>query len=63
MPFLIKIAKKLPSLLIEPCHDKTNIIGLRPAWIQTSLRAQSDQDPFCSLSNPITCKETDSEQH
>jgi hypothetical protein len=22
----------------EPCHDKTNIMGLRPAWIQTSLR-------------------------
>jgi hypothetical protein len=22
----------------EPCHNKTNIMGLRPAWIQTSLR-------------------------
>jgi hypothetical protein len=22
----------------EPHHDKTNIMGLRPAWIQTSLR-------------------------
>jgi hypothetical protein len=22
----------------EPRHDKTNIMGLRPAWIQTSLR-------------------------
>jgi hypothetical protein len=22
---------------IEPRHDKTNIMGLRPAWIQTSL--------------------------
>jgi hypothetical protein len=22
----------------ELCHDKTNIMGLRPAWIQTSLR-------------------------
>jgi hypothetical protein len=21
----------------EPCHDKTNIMGLRPAWIQTCL--------------------------
>jgi hypothetical protein len=21
----------------EPCHEKTNIMGLRPAWIQTSL--------------------------
>jgi hypothetical protein len=23
--------------LNEPRHDKTNIVGLRPAWIQTSL--------------------------
>jgi hypothetical protein len=22
-------------LLVEPCHDKTNIMRLRPAWIQT----------------------------
>jgi hypothetical protein len=22
----------------EPRHDKTNLVGLRPAWIQTSLR-------------------------
>jgi hypothetical protein len=22
----------------EPRHDKTNIMGLRPAWLQTSLR-------------------------
>jgi hypothetical protein len=32
----------------EPCHDKTNIVPLRPAWFQTSLRISS---------------ETDSEQH
>jgi hypothetical protein len=25
-------------MLNEPHHDKTNIVGLRPAWIQTSLR-------------------------
>jgi hypothetical protein len=25
-------------LLFEPRHDKTNIVRLRPAWIQTSLR-------------------------
>jgi hypothetical protein len=24
--------------IYEPCHDKTNIVRLRPAWIQTSLR-------------------------
>jgi hypothetical protein len=24
--------------LFEPRHEKTNIMGLRPAWIQTSLR-------------------------
>jgi hypothetical protein len=48
----------------EPRHDKTNIVRLRPAWIQTSLRtAQSDQDPCCSLTNSVTSRETDSEQH
>jgi hypothetical protein len=26
------------DMIVEPCHDKTNIMGLRPAWIQTSLR-------------------------
>jgi hypothetical protein len=25
----------------EPRHDKTNIVGLRPAWIQTSLRIRA----------------------
>jgi hypothetical protein len=25
----------------EPRHDKTNIMGLRPAWIQTSLLIHS----------------------
>jgi hypothetical protein len=36
-----------------PRHDKTNIVRLRPAWIQTR----------CSLTNPITSRETDMEQH
>jgi hypothetical protein len=26
---------------IEPRHDKTNIMGLRPAWIPTSLRIRA----------------------
>jgi hypothetical protein len=25
----------------EPRHDKTNIVRLRPAWIQTSLRIRA----------------------
>jgi hypothetical protein len=25
----------------EPCHDKTNIVRLRPAWIKTSLRIRA----------------------
>jgi hypothetical protein len=25
----------------EPCHYKTNIVRLRPAWIQTSLRIRA----------------------
>jgi hypothetical protein len=27
--------------IFEPCHDKTNIMRLRPAWIQTSLRIRA----------------------
>jgi hypothetical protein len=27
--------------LIEPRHDKTNLVGLQPAWIQTSLRIRA----------------------
>jgi hypothetical protein len=30
--------KKTHTWLNEPCHDKTNKVGFRPAWIQTSLR-------------------------
>jgi hypothetical protein len=26
------------TCIYEPRHDKTNIVRLRPAWIQTSLR-------------------------
>jgi hypothetical protein len=29
------------SNIFEPRHDKTNIMGLRPAWIQTSLRIRT----------------------
>jgi hypothetical protein len=47
----------LKLIIHEPRHDKTNIMGLRPA------SAQSDQDPCCSHTNPITSRETDSEQH
>jgi hypothetical protein len=36
----------------EPRHDKTNRMGLRPAWIQTSL-----------LSVSLLVKELISEQH
>jgi hypothetical protein len=28
-------------LSFEPRHDKANIMGLRPAWIQTSLRIRA----------------------
>jgi hypothetical protein len=27
--------------IFEPRHDKTNIVGLRPPWIQTSLRIRA----------------------
>jgi hypothetical protein len=30
-----------PRKVNEPRHDKTNIVGLRPAWIQTSLRIRA----------------------
>jgi hypothetical protein len=29
------------SKVFEPRHDKTNIMGLRPAWIKTSLRIRA----------------------
>jgi hypothetical protein len=28
-------------IIFEPRHNKTNIMGLRPAWIQTSLRIRA----------------------
>jgi hypothetical protein len=33
--------KKVEKVIFEPRQDKTNIIGLRPAWIQTSLRIRA----------------------
>jgi hypothetical protein len=33
----IKVIQLLKNQINEPRHDKTNIMGLRPAWIQTSL--------------------------
>jgi hypothetical protein len=33
------IGKELNKIKFEPCHDKTNILGLQPAWIQTSLHS------------------------
>jgi hypothetical protein len=33
--------KIICSWIYKPCHDKTNIMGLRPAWIQTSLRIRA----------------------
>jgi hypothetical protein len=43
----INIMKLILDLINEPRHDKTNIVRLRPAWIQS---AQTDQDPCRSLS-------------
>jgi hypothetical protein len=38
------------------CYNKTNIIGLRPAWIQTSLRIRCPITncivPFTSQNHP-----------
>jgi hypothetical protein len=60
--FSLAITLILFLRIIEPRHDKTNIMGLQPAWIQKQP-AQSDHDPCCSLTYPITSRETDSEQH
>jgi hypothetical protein len=46
----IKYLFRVIQTINEPRHDKTNIV-------------QSDQDPCCSLTNPITSRDTDSEQH
>jgi hypothetical protein len=45
----------------EPRHDKTNMVRLRQAWIQTSLLIHAVWSG--SLTNPITSKEIDREQH
>jgi hypothetical protein len=48
-----------------PRHDKTNIMGLLPAWIQTSLRIRTvwSKDPCCSLSVSLRAIGFVSEQH
>jgi hypothetical protein len=52
------------SPIFEPCHDKTNIMGLRSAWINPDCASmQSDQDPCCSLSVSLLVIELVSEQH
>jgi hypothetical protein len=43
------IAISLLKTTNEPCHDKTNIMGLRPAWIQTSLRIRAVCSGFMLL--------------
>jgi hypothetical protein len=48
----LNLPVRLLHLLYEPHHDKPNIMGLRPAWIQTSLRIYS-----------VTNRGTDSEQY
>jgi hypothetical protein len=51
-------------LIYEPHHDKTNIVGLRPAWIQTSLsvRAVWSGNMLFAISFS-TCNRWVSEQH
>jgi hypothetical protein len=40
---LVRLPALSVGLVNEPRHDKTNIVvGLRPAWIQTSLRIRAD---------------------
>jgi hypothetical protein len=41
-----KLIRLDPNMMISiwtyvPRHNKTNIMGLRPAWIQTSLRIRA----------------------
>jgi hypothetical protein len=35
------IKRKEKQTSFEPGHNKTNIVHLRPAWIQTSLRIRA----------------------
>jgi hypothetical protein len=41
LPLIIPVVNPEKNFLYEPRHDKTNIMGLRPAWIQTSLRIRA----------------------
>jgi hypothetical protein len=50
----------------EPRHDKTNIMGLRPTWIQTRLRMRIGavwSGSMLFAYNSLTSRETDREQH
>jgi hypothetical protein len=52
--------------IFEPGHDKTNIMGLRPAWIQTRLRicaVWSGSMLFAYQLYYNLCRETNSEKH
>jgi hypothetical protein len=40
-PDLLFLDTNVTDALYEPRHDKTNIMRLRPAWIQTSLRIRA----------------------
>jgi hypothetical protein len=39
--FMSCMCATLTLLFYEPRHDKTNTMGLRPGWIQTSLRIRA----------------------
>jgi hypothetical protein len=38
---VIKVNVTVAKIINEPCHDKTNVMRLQPAWIQTSLRIRA----------------------
>jgi hypothetical protein len=50
--------------IIEPRHDKTNVVGLRPEWILTRLPIRTVWSGSMLFTyKPYTSRETDSKQH
>jgi hypothetical protein len=55
----LKYIQHLSRVTTKPTKCVCDQHGSRPACAS----AQSDQDPCCSLTNPIASRETDSEHH
>jgi hypothetical protein len=62
--YLCRVPRTFNQRWYEPCHDKTNIVRLRPAWIQTSLRIRAVWSGSMLFAISFyTCKRVGKQQH